>query len=101
MHIIARPAISAAKLRHRDAARWLDGWWAVASRRSWTSLDDVRRDYPTADQVGRCLVFDSKGNKYRLVCGVSYARSSTQGTLFVKHFLTHAEYDSDQWKKDC
>jgi len=24
-----------------------------------------------------------------------------QGTLLVKHFLTHAEYDQDDWKKDC
>jgi hypothetical protein len=33
--------------------------------------------------------------------GVKVADDVQRGTLWVKHFLTHAEYDTGQWKKDC
>jgi mRNA-degrading endonuclease HigB of HigAB toxin-antitoxin module len=41
------------------------------------------------------------GNDYRLICRVTYANRWTDGTLLVKHFLTHAEYDKNKWCKDC
>jgi len=100
MHVMARPAISAAKTKHRDAADWLDAWWVMANKARWTKLDEVRSDYPATDQVGGCLVFDVKGNTYRLICGVVYA-GMCRGRLYVKHFLTHAEYDKEKWKDDC
>jgi len=40
-------------------------------------------------------VFNIRGNNYRLICGVAYANRWVKGTLFVKLFLTHAEYDKD------
>jgi mRNA-degrading endonuclease HigB of HigAB toxin-antitoxin module len=52
-------------------------------------------------QVDCCLVFNIRGNHYRLICRVSYANPWTSGTFYLKHFLTHAEYDEDRWKKDC
>ena len=101
MHIIARPAITNAKLVYPDASKWLNAWWILASKANWESIDDVRVNYPKADQVGRCLVFDACGTKYRFILKVRYANQWTNGTLFVKHFLTHAEYDKNRWKKDC
>ncbi len=100
MHIIARPAIEAAKRRHPQCANWLDNWWLTASRAVWRRLDDVRQDYPSADQVGDCLVFDAPGTR-RLICNVHYATDDRQGTLYVRYFLTHAEYDRDAWKDVC
>ena len=101
MHVIARPAIHAAIRRHRDAEQWLTAWWGRANGVRWTSLEEVRVDYPSVDQVGCCLVFNVKGNTYRLICRVTYASRHTRGTLLVKAFLTHAEYDRGDWKKDC
>jgi mRNA interferase HigB len=100
MHVIARPKLRQFADKHADARSWLENWWQVASKAAWEKLADVRRTYATADQVGRCLVFD-KGNQYRLIVKVSYANEHTRGTLLVKHFLTHAEYDEDFWKDDC
>ena len=57
--------------------------------------------YPSADQVGGCLVFDACGNRYRLIVGVVYADETKGGTLFVKQFLTHAQYDKGKWKESC
>ncbi len=101
MHVIARPAISKAQHDFPDALKWLDVWWMLASKVRWEKLEDVRVDYPSADQVERCLVFNVCGTKYRFIVKVSYANQWTNGTLFAKHFLTHAEYDKDRWKKDC
>jgi mRNA-degrading endonuclease HigB of HigAB toxin-antitoxin module len=64
-------------------------------------LLDVRRAYPAADQVDCCLVFDARGNRYRLICRVTYANQWQRGTLLVKHFLSHAEYEGNRWRKDC
>ena len=38
---------------------------------------------------------------FRLICRVRYANRWTDGTLLVKHFLTHSEYDKNKWCKDC
>jgi mRNA interferase HigB len=101
MHIIARPAIDAAMQKHTDAKAWLEEWWSRASKARWRNLAEVRVDYPPTDQVNCCLIFDVKGNKYRLICRRTYANEWTQGTLLVKHFLTHSEYDKNAWAKDC
>ncbi len=101
MHIIARPAIQAAKARYPKAVAWLDGWWTAAGKATWTRLADVRVSYPTADEVGQCLVFDGCGGDYRLICRVTYANQWNHGTLLAKHFLTHGDYDKSKWCKDC
>jgi mRNA interferase HigB len=68
----------------------------VAKRAEWTSLNDVRETFPSADQVGDRLVFNATAGR-RLIVGVSYASENGSGALFVKAFLTHAEYDRYQW----
>ena len=101
MHVIARPAIQKARQRFPRAGSWLDAWWRVANGSAWRNLAEVRRSYRDADEVGQCLVFDACGNDYRLICRVTYANKWNDGTLLVKHFLTHAEYDKNKWCKDC
>src|SRR5258706_4579512 len=101
MHVIARPVIRQAAEAHPAAEAWLGAWWIVATRARWETLADVRRAYAAADQVDCCLVFDARGNRYRLVCRISYANQWQRGTLLVKHFLTHAEYDRNLWRRDC
>jgi mRNA interferase HigB len=39
-------------------------------------------------------VFNICGNKYRLICAMHF----NTGKVFLLRFLTHAEYDKDQWK---
>lgn len=81
--------------KYRDAETPLRDWLKAARNASWESLADVRRAYGNADQVGRCFVFNIGGNKYRLIVAL------VPGRVFVKHVLTHAEYDQDAWKADC
>jgi mRNA interferase HigB len=101
MHIIARPAIVEAKRRYPKAASWLDDWWTIAGKATWSRLAEVRVLYPHTDEVGQCLVFNACGNDFRLICRMTYANQWSDGTLLVKHFLTHADYDKRKWCKDC
>ena len=67
----------------------------------WRSLTDVRRVYPSADMVrvssGKSvLVFNVCGNTYRLIVAMHFDRQ----TVFTLRFLTHTEYDRDDWKNE-
>ena len=97
MNIISRPRIAEAIARHPICAGWLNRWWQVAKKAEWTCLQDVRQVFPSADQVGDRLVFDATAGR-RLIVGVSYASEIGKGALFVKAFLTHAEYEKDKWR---
>ncbi|MBI3270723.1 MAG: type II toxin-antitoxin system HigB family toxin [Planctomycetes bacterium] len=57
----------------------------------------MRRAFPSADQVGQCTVFNIGGNKYRLIVVIHFNR----GKVFVRHVLTHPDYDRGKWKHDC
>lgn len=100
MNIISRPAILEAQRRHPRCRKWLEEWWRNAGSAQWTSLEDVRRTYPSADQVNKFLIFDAPEAK-RLIVGIRYSRETPYrgGTLFVKEFLTHSDYVRGNWKK--
>jgi len=55
---------------------------------------EVRLTFPTADAVGRFTIFNIKGNAYRLITEINYRT----GRIFLRHLLTHADYDKGAWK---
>ena len=59
------------------------------------SLEEVRKSFPATDMVGDPAIFNIRGNNYRLIVRVAW-RSKR---IYVKEFLTHAEYDKGRWKK--
>ena len=104
MQVIARPKLNQWIEDHPNAREALLVFYAVAVSARWTELDDVRATFPSADVVrlpnGRMrLVFNIKGNSYRLVAGYQWASETNAGRLYLKDFMTHAEYDKDRWKR--
>ena len=95
MHIISRKALKDAVEGQPNLATSLDVWYRVASKADWKSLVDVRQTYPHADYVEPFTIFNIKGNSHRLIVKIQY-RSAL---IFIKHVLTHAEYDKGGWKK--
>lgn len=81
--------------KHADLAGPLDIWYRLAKRAEWRSLEDVRATFPAADAVGRYTVFNIKGNGYRLIVEMNYRT----GRVFIRHVLTHAEYDKGGWNQ--
>jgi mRNA interferase HigB len=48
------------------------------------------------DQVKNFVIFDIGGNKYRLITCINYKKKA----IYIREFLTHAEYSKDNWKND-
>ena len=94
MNIVSKRKLLEAERQHRELASVLDAWFRIAKRAKWTSLNDVRKTFRDTDEVDGRTVFDIKGNKFRLITGVNYQSQ----TIFIKHVLTHAEYDKEGWK---
>ena len=95
MHIVSIKRLKEFWQKHRDGETPLRAWYRVASKARWTNLVDVRRTYPHADFTDGVTVFNIGGNKHRLVVTIRYKK----GRIFVRHVLTHAEYDRGDWKK--
>jgi mRNA interferase HigB len=96
MHLISIRNLRADAAKYPSTTKIVDRWYATIKQASWQNLEEVREDYPEAEAVGNFTVFNIKGNTYRLVVGIDY---QTQ-TVYYKYFLTHADYDKDDWKNN-
>ena len=82
---------------HPAAACSLLPWGALVRSAKWHNLVETRRSVAHADLVGQCVVFNIKGNDYRLITKVDYGLQA----VTLKRFLRHGEYSRDSSKKDC
>lgn len=74
----------------RAARSQYDVWLAIAGRAPWRIPEEVKASHPRASILkGGRLVFNSKGNDYRLVAALEYRA----GVLAIRFFGSHAEYD--------
>lgn len=90
MHVIAKSTLVKFWQRHHTCAEHLRAWYWEASKATWKTFQDIRKEYPTADHVGNNrVVFNIKGNEYRLVVKVEY----TIKKVFIRFIGTHGEYD--------
>jgi mRNA interferase HigB len=73
------------------AARSLyDAWIDIVNRAQWRNPEDVKTSYPKASILKASrVVFNIKGNDYRLVAALQYQA----GTVAIRFFGTHSEYD--------
>lgn len=78
---------------HADCVAQILTWIAEAEEAEWTTPNDIRARYANASflQDDR-VIFNIKGNSYRLDTKVYYKRQ----VIIVKRIGTHAEYD--KWK---
>jgi len=83
----------------RDAEGPLRAWYTHVNNRqvSWLSWSDLKRDFANASIVGNCVVFNIRGNKYRLVTRVLYPSQK----VFILKVMTHREYDENKWQAEC
>jgi mRNA interferase HigB len=69
-------------------------WRDIVSRARWRHPEDVKASYPKASilKAGR-VVFNIKGNDFRLVARIHYQAGDQAGVLAIRFFGSHAEYD--------
>jgi mRNA interferase HigB len=97
MRVIARSALArfvAILTRSRDRVAVkaaLAAWYHEVEHAAWHNSQDVKRAYASASIVdAERVVFNIKGNSYRLVAAIDYQRQ----IVFIKWLGTHSEYDT-------
>jgi mRNA interferase HigB len=74
----------------------LEAWFHEVQEAEWKSPVDVKRSYGNASLVGEDrVVFNIKGNEYRLVVAIDYVRR----IVFIKWIGTHKQYDGIDVRK--
>jgi len=102
MRVIARRTLREfveSRAGHKDYAALkaaIDAWFDEVRRANWKSSADVKRNYASASVVSADrIVFNIKGNDYRLVVAVDFEK----GIVWIKWIGTHADYDRIDVKK--
>jgi mRNA interferase HigB len=95
MHVISRKALLAFWERHPDSKEPLLRWYKIIEKSEFMSFESLRTTFPSADKVGDWIVFNIGGNKYRLIASIHFNR----GKVYIRHILTHKEYDRGAWKR--
>ena len=90
MWIVSRRTLRAFWEKHADAKEQLQAWFAIAEKAEWKTPADVKTTFGKASIVsGNRVVFDIKGNAYRLVVKMAYRF----GKCWIRWIGTHADYD--------
>lgn len=90
MRIIAKKTLRDFWERYPDAEDALQAWYHDAKQATWQSPHDIRRVYATASIIANNrVVFNIRGNHYRLIVAMNYA----VGIIYIRFIGTHKEYD--------
>ena len=88
--IIAKRTLREFWEKHVDSEQYLKTWYETAKNSAWNSPNEVKETYINASILKDCrVVFNIKGNSYRLIVKFNYVRQ----WAFIRFIGTHAEYD--------
>lgn len=89
--IIAKRTLRSFWEKHPDAEQHLKTWYDTAKSSNWKSPNEVKLTYINASILKYSrVVFNIKGNSYRLIVKFNYERQ----WAFIRFVGTHAEYDA-------
>ena len=90
MHIITRTRLTEFGRRHAEAIKELQEWARVLRRKRYRTPLEVKADFPSASFIGPWkTVFNICRNDYRLIVDMRY----DLGRVYIRHVVTHREYD--------
>ncbi len=95
MHVISRKALREFWEKYPNSKAPLSRWFKIMEKQDFGNFSELRAIFPNADKVGDLIVFNIGGNKYRLIASIHFNR----GKVYIRHVLTHAEYDKGGWKE--
>src|SRR5437868_1694871 len=90
MRIIARRTLRVFWEHHPDARPALEAWYQDAKRANWRTPADIKNAYANASFLAHNrVVFNIKGNQYRLVVTIQYQYS----VVYIRFVGSHQDYD--------
>src|SRR5437868_14410852 len=96
MRVISGKTLRIFREKHPDSQSAIERWFKIMRHTPFETFAALRSTFPSADKVGQWIVFKIGGNKYRLIAVMHFNR----GRFYVRHMLTHEEYDGGKWKND-
>ncbi len=90
MRIIEKKVLREFWLKHSDCEQPLKSWFQETSKAEWKNPNELKVEYPSASFLeGNRVIFNIKGNRYRLVIKINYDYQM----VWIRFIGTHAEYD--------
>lgn len=90
VRIIAKKAIRDFWNKHPDCEQQLKSWYQEANVASWARPGDIKKNFPGASFLeNNRVVFNIKGNNYRLIVKINYSIK----IVWIRFIGTHAQYD--------
>jgi|TARA_R100000365_G_C2747498_1_gene77475 mRNA interferase HigB len=90
VRIIAKRTLREFWEKHSDSEQQLKAWYREAEKSQWSNTHDLKRAYPNASILGENrVVFNIKGNHYRLIVKINFEFQ----LCWIRFIGTHAEYD--------
>ena len=90
MRIVSKKKLVDYYLKHTGSKTALEEWYKKVSKAEWKNFNELKQHFLSADYVGNYrVVFNIKGNDYRLVAIVIYVSQK----VYVRWIGTHSEYD--------
>lgn len=90
MRVIAKRTLRNFWEKHQNSEEQLKSWFKEVEIAVWQSPADIKRDYPLASILNKNrIVFNIKGNKYRLIVKINYSYR----IVWIRFIGTHAQYD--------
>ena len=96
MRVIAKRPLVQFWTKHPEAERPFRSWLTLCRSKNFENFAQLKQTFRTVDKVGRFVVFDIGGNKFRLIVVVHVNRKR----IYVRAVLTHEDYDHDQWSNE-
>lgn len=88
--IVAKRTIREFWEKHKDSKEYLQTWYQTTKTANWKTPKDIKEFYATVSILKNSrVVFNIKGNDYRLVAKINYNKQ----WLFIRFIGTHEEYD--------
>jgi mRNA interferase HigB len=94
LRVISKRALREFREAHPASASPLAVWYSAIKHASLENPGELRAIFGSVDFVGKLVVFNVGGNKFRLIAGVDYQCQ----VVYVNHILTHKMYDEGTWK---
>ena len=89
--IVAKKTIREFWGKYPDSKDYLETWYETVKGATWNKPDDIKQFYATVSILKNSrVVFNIKGNDYRLIAIINYEKQ----WLFIRFIGTHKDYDT-------
>ena len=94
MQLLGQKLLTDFQMKHPNARKPLDAWRSEVTHSNWSASQDIKERYVSASFLeNNKVIFNIKGNDYRLVVKVQYKKSMVQ----IEWIGTHEEYNKKKF----